>query len=165
MLNTVDTIVDRVDDPKSVMMVVDATGSVSSNPDQMPTSNQEKGSFIFEKVGEKAKNFSSEDGGMVVDLTASILGAGSNLFDAAVNTLPVMDTMNRSNMSIFVRIISLALFRQRVEINCFQFSLSLSTTPWSRKSSCQLNTRHQHNTTKKRRLEISRKICLSRTRL
>ena len=104
MLNTVDTIVDRIDDPKSVMMVVDATGSVSSNPNQMPTSNQEKGSYIFEKVGEKAKNFSSEDGAMVVDLTASILGAGSNLFDAAVGTLPVMDTLNRSNMSLFVSV-------------------------------------------------------------
>lgn len=101
MLATADVIVEKVDDSKSVLLVVDATSAVTSNSDQMPTSNQEKGSYIFEKVGEKVKGFAKEDSGVVEDLTYSILGAGSNLFDAAVNTLPASD-LNRSNISIFV---------------------------------------------------------------
>jgi hypothetical protein len=40
MLGTMDKIVDAVDDPNSMIMAASATDSVTSNPDQMPTSNQ-----------------------------------------------------------------------------------------------------------------------------
>ncbi len=40
MLGTMDKIVDAVDDPNSMMLAASATDSVTSNSDQMPTSNQ-----------------------------------------------------------------------------------------------------------------------------
>lgn len=102
-MNTADVIIDKVDDSNSVLAAVKATDSVTSNAAQMPTNNQEKGSVIFEKIGQKAKGFTENDGPVVLNIAESILGAGSNLFDAAVNTLPITDAeLENANMSKYV---------------------------------------------------------------
>ena len=50
VLGTMDKIVDGVDDIESVSAAAGATASVASNPDQMPADNQDKGSFVLEKM-------------------------------------------------------------------------------------------------------------------
>ena len=89
VLGTMDKIVDGVDDINSVAAAAGATASVSSNSDQMPADNQDKGSIVLEKMGEKAKSFSSMDPSDVNKLAGNVLDAGGNLIGAASKTVPV----------------------------------------------------------------------------
>ena len=106
VLGTMDKIVDGVDDIHSVEAAASATSSVTSNPDQMPTGNQDRGSLVLEKMGEKAKNFSSMDPADVTKLAGSVLNAGGNVYQAASKTVPVneknrtMDLVSNKNLKI-----------------------------------------------------------------
>lgn len=45
----------------------------------------------MEKIGEKAKSLSNLDQGAVAGLTESVLGTGSNVFEASVKTTPQVE--------------------------------------------------------------------------
>lgn len=90
-MNTLGTIVERVDDPSSITTAANATASITSNSDQMPTSNQASGSMAIEMMGEKAKAFVYAESDVVLGLTTNMLGAGSNLLAAASDTVPVYE--------------------------------------------------------------------------
>ena len=47
--------------------------------------------MVLEKIGEKTKNFSGVDAGAINSLTSSVLGTGSNVFEASVRTTPVTE--------------------------------------------------------------------------
>jgi hypothetical protein len=99
MLNTVGTIVDRLDDSNSLLLAGNATAGVTSNPDQMPTSNQETGSVVLERMGEKIKKINNLDDEntnetIVIDVTTTMLGAGSNIFDAACKAVPQLESLD-----------------------------------------------------------------------
>ena len=76
-MNTLNTIVDGVDDPKSLAVAANATASVASNSAQMPLENQEMGSRAIEMMGEKAKNLNAENSDVIVELATSMLGAAT----------------------------------------------------------------------------------------
>lgn len=101
MLNTVGTIVGRIDDASSILTAANAAQAVTSNSEQMPTKNQEAGSMVIEMMGEKAKSFGSEDPDLIGNIATSILGATSNTFSAACKTVPVV-TENRTNPELLV---------------------------------------------------------------
>lgn len=104
MIHTVGTIIERVDDPASILTAANATGSITSNSDQMPTSNQETGSKVIELLGERAKNFTDVESTVVVDLAYTMLGASANMFDAACKTVPVT-AENNTDISLLVNLI------------------------------------------------------------
>ena len=92
MLNTVVTIVDRVEDPTSIIKAANATDSITSNKEQMPTKNQEASSTAMETMGQRAKTFgATAESGVVVELATVLLGATSNVLGAACETVPVSD--------------------------------------------------------------------------
>ena len=90
-MNTLGTIVERVDDPSAITTAANATASITSNVDQMPTSNQASGSMAMEMMGEKAKTYVNADSEVVLGLTSTLLGAGSNMLFAASGTVPVYE--------------------------------------------------------------------------
>ena len=110
VLGTMDKIVDGVDDIESVSVAAGATANVAANPDQMPLKNQAKGSFLLEKMGEKAKSFGSMDPNDVSKLAENVLDAGGNLFGAASKSVPVneknrtMDLVMKINIFILNKI-------------------------------------------------------------
>jgi hypothetical protein len=91
VLNTVGTIVERLSDPSSILKAANATASISSNTDQMPTSNQASGSLAMQMMGERAKTFVDAESDVVLDLASTMLGAGSNMLGAACSTVPIVD--------------------------------------------------------------------------
>ncbi len=101
-MNTLNTIVDGVNDPKSIIAAAGATASVASNSAQMPLSNQMMGCNAIEMMGEKAKQFVSEDTGVIVELASSMLGAGANMFNAAYQNVPKV-VENRTDISVLVK--------------------------------------------------------------
>jgi hypothetical protein len=102
-LNTLGIIVDGVGDVSSMITAANATASVASNSAQMPLSNQDAGARAIQMMGEKAKSFTGEDSNAVVDLTAAMLGAGSNMFDAAYsNVAKVVE--NKTDIALLVKI-------------------------------------------------------------
>lgn len=104
MLDTVGTIVDRIDDASSILTAANAAQSVTSNSGQMPTNNQESGSFAIQKMGEKAKNLGGESPDVIGDIASSILGATSNTFDAACKTVPVVSE-NNTNLELLEAVV------------------------------------------------------------
>ncbi|CAF0709342.1 unnamed protein product [Brachionus calyciflorus] len=97
MLDTVGNIVDRVGDGDSILTAAKTVGSVSSNPNQMPTKNQETGSMAIEKMGDKTKDL--RDPELVNGIAESILDATGNTFNAAVRTVPVVQD-NSTDLSL-----------------------------------------------------------------
>lgn len=92
MINTVGTIVERVDDPSSLIKAANTTASVSGNPNQMPSKNQETGSSVMSIMGDKAKNLAGDqDPSVIVELTSAMLDVGSNLFTAGEGSAPVVE--------------------------------------------------------------------------
>lgn len=91
MLGTMDKIVDGVGDPDSIATAAGATSSVTSNSEQMPMSNQDSSSAVLEKMGEKSKGFKAMSQDTMSNLGNSVLGAGGNIFDAAVKTVPAVE--------------------------------------------------------------------------
>lgn len=90
-MNTLGTIVERVDGPAAISTAANATASITSNSEQMPTSNQASGSMAMQMMGEKAKEFVDVESEIVLGLTKTLLGAGSNMLFAASNTVPVYE--------------------------------------------------------------------------
>ena len=91
MLNTVNTIIDRVDDPESVLMAANATVGVSSNTGQMNTKNQDSGSAIIDMLGQKAQSF-VDNPAVVGDLASTMLKCGGNMLTAGQSTAEVDDS-------------------------------------------------------------------------
>ena len=116
VLGTMDKIVDGVDDIESVSAAAGATASVASNPDQMPADNQDKGSFVLEKMGEKAKSFGSMNPADVSKLAGNVLDAGGNLFGAASKTVPV----NEKNRTMDL-VMNILIFILSEILNHFKF--------------------------------------------
>ena len=56
MINTVGTIVERVDDPQSLIKAANTTASVSGNSGQMPSKNQDTGGSVMMIMGDKVSN-------------------------------------------------------------------------------------------------------------
>ena len=101
-MNTLGTIVERVDDPSAITTAANATASITSNVDQMPTSNQASGSLAMEMMGEKAKTYVNADSEVVLGLTSTLLGAGSNMIFAASGTVPVYEE-DRTDPELLVK--------------------------------------------------------------
>ena len=100
MLGTVDKIVNLVDDSDSFLTACDTTAQVTSNADQMPTTNQDHGSQVMASMGEKLKNFKSNDSNVVVNIAASMLGTVGNVFSAASSSVPVIQTNTTVNLLV-----------------------------------------------------------------
>lgn len=107
MLGTVDKIIGLVSDTNSLQTAIDTTGSVTSNPDQMPTDNQDQGANVMASMGSSMKTLkaSSEK---VNNIAESMLGTTGNVFLAASGTVPVI-SKNDSEIDLFVIILSLSL--------------------------------------------------------
>lgn len=103
VLNTVGTIVERIDDPSSILSAANATAAISSNPDQMPTSNQASGSMAMELMGEKAKSYADADSNLVIGLASTMLDAGSNMIIAASGTVPI-NLEDKTDPELLVRL-------------------------------------------------------------
>jgi hypothetical protein len=101
MLGTVDKIVGLVSDQSSFLIACETTSSVTSNPDQMPTSNQESGSKVMESMGNNMKNFRSDDEEGIKNIAGSMLGTTGNVFMAASGSVPVV-SKNSSDIDLLV---------------------------------------------------------------
>ena len=99
MLGTVDKIVGLVSDTNSLKTASDTTGSVTSNPDQMPTDNQDQGSVVMESMGNSMKNLKS-DPDTINGLAGSMLGTTGNVFTAACGTVPKVQ--KNTSIDLFV---------------------------------------------------------------
>jgi hypothetical protein len=102
MINTVGTIVERIDDPTALIKAANTTASVSGNSNQMPSKNQETGSSVMMIMGEKAKNLAGDqDPAVILDLASAMLDVGSNLFTAGEGTAPVK-TEDKTSLTLLV---------------------------------------------------------------
>lgn len=90
MLGTVDKIVGLVSDENSFLVACDTTSSVTSNADQMPTSNQESGGNVMASMGKNLKSFKSDNPDAVKNIAGSMLGTTGNVFGAASGTVPIL---------------------------------------------------------------------------
>ena len=100
MLGTVDKIVNLVDDVDSFQIACDTTAQVTSNAGQMPTANQDHGSQVMASMGEKLKNFKSNDSNVIVNIAASMLGTVGNVFSAASGSVPIIQTNTSVNLLV-----------------------------------------------------------------
>ena len=91
MLGTVDKIVNAVDDPDSFLTAADMTGSVTSNPNQMPAGNQESGANVMSSMGDKLLSVGPEGAAMIGNVADSMLGTVGNVFGAAVSGTPTVE--------------------------------------------------------------------------
>jgi len=118
MLGTVDKIVGLVSDQSSFLIACETTSSVTSNPDQMPTSNQESGSKVMESMGNNMKNFRSDDEEGIKNIAGSMLGTTGNVFLAASGSVPVV-SKNSSDIDLLVS--DLFIFFTKHLISVFLF--------------------------------------------
>jgi hypothetical protein len=121
MLGTVDKIVGLVSDQSSFLIACETTSSVTSNPDQMPTSNQESGSKVMESMGNNMKNFRSDDEEGIKNIAGSMLGTTGNVFMAASGSVPVVSKNSSdidllvSDLFIFLNLISTFLLEEPLD--------------------------------------------------
>ncbi len=120
MLGTVDKIIGLVSDQSSLLSACETTSSVTSNPGQMPLGNQESGSRVMESMGEKMKDFKSDDEEGIKNIAESMLGTTGNVFSAASGSVPVV-SKNFSEIDLLVRELHL-LFKN---FNIFWFFLKI----------------------------------------
>jgi hypothetical protein len=94
MLGTIGKIVGLVDDQDSFVSACDTTSQVTSNINQMPTENQEFGSKVMASMGDKMKDFKTNNTEIVINIAGSMLDTVSNVLVAATGSLPVANTTN-----------------------------------------------------------------------